>query len=127
LIEVHSQKILSSLLVELPDDKMKRARCIDIYNTGLRKAEPLTQKPGADGPLTGVATRGAGIFEHNCQACHGAGAVGGMGPKLVKSPILKHEESFRETIVHGRGAMPAWGPVLSRQDIADIYAWLLVR
>lgn len=93
----------------------------------LRKAEPLTQKPGADGPLTGVATRGAGIFEHNCQACHGAGAVGGMGPKLVKSPILKHEESFRETIVHGRGAMPAWGPVLSRQDIADIYAWLLVR
>jgi len=41
LIEVHSQKILSSLLVELPDDKMKRARCIDLYNTGLRKAEPL--------------------------------------------------------------------------------------
>jgi hypothetical protein len=41
LIEVHSQKILSSLLVELPDDKMKRARCIDIYNTTLKKAEPL--------------------------------------------------------------------------------------
>jgi len=93
----------------------------------LRKAEPLTQEPVTEGPLTGVATRGAGVFEHNCQACHGAGAVGGMGPKLVKNPILTHEESFRETIVHGRGSMPAWGAVLSHQDIADIYAWLLTR
>jgi len=93
----------------------------------LRKAEPLTQEPVAEGPLTGVATRGAGVFEHNCQACHGAGAVGGMGPKLVKNPILKHEESFWETMVHGRGSMPAWGAVLSHQDIADIYAWLLTR
>jgi len=93
----------------------------------LRKAEPFTQEPVAEGPLTGVATRGAGIFEHNCQACHGAGAVGGMGPKLVKNPILKREESFWETIVHGRGPMPAWGAVLSHQDIADIYAWLLAR
>jgi cytochrome c oxidase cbb3-type subunit III len=93
----------------------------------LRKAEPLTQESVAEGPITGVATRGAGIFERNCQACHGAGAVGGMGPKLVKNPILKHEESFWKTIVHGRGSMPAWGAVLSRQDIADIYAWLVVR
>jgi len=93
----------------------------------LRKAEPFTKEPAAEGPLTGVATRGAGIFEHNCQACHGAGAVGGMGPKLVKNPILKHEESFWETMVHGRGPMPAWGAVLSHQDIADIYAWLSTR
>jgi cytochrome c oxidase cbb3-type subunit III len=93
----------------------------------LRKAEPLTQEPVSEGPLTGIAARGAGIFEHNCQACHGAGAVGGMGPKLVKNPILKHEEFFWETIVHGRGSMPAWGAVLSHQDIADIYAWLLTR
>jgi len=93
----------------------------------LRKAEPLTKEPVAEGPLTGIAARGAGIFEHNCQACHGAGAVGGMGPKLVKHPILKHEESFWETIIHGRGSMPAWGAVLSHQDIADIYAWLMTR
>jgi cytochrome c oxidase cbb3-type subunit 3 len=50
-----------------------------------------------------------------------------MGPKLVKNPILKHEESFWETIVHGRGSMPAWGAVLSHQDITDIYAWLLAQ
>ncbi|MDE3042109.1 MAG: c-type cytochrome [Nitrospirota bacterium] len=93
----------------------------------LRKAEPLTQEPVAEGPLTGVAVRGAGIFEHNCQGCHGTGATGGMGPKLAKNPILKHEDLFWETVLHGRGPMPAWGSVLSRQDIADIHAWLLAR
>ncbi|MEO8341199.1 MAG: c-type cytochrome [Nitrospirota bacterium] len=90
-------------------------------------AAPLTEEPMAEGPLTGVAARGAGIFEHNCQACHGAMAIGGMGPKLVKSQILKHEGLFLETVLYGRGAMPAWGSVLSPQDIADIHAWLETR
>jgi len=93
----------------------------------LRKAEPLTQEPAAEGPVIGVAARGAGLFENNCQACHGAGAMGGMGPKLVKNPILKHEDVFWETVLHGRGPMPAWGSVLSHQDIADIHAWLAAR
>jgi cytochrome c oxidase cbb3-type subunit III len=97
------------------------------FDRELRKAESLTQEPGAEGPLTGVPARGAGIFEHNCQACHGAGAVGGMGPRLVKNPVLTHEKSFWETVVRGRGPMPAWGAVLSHQDIADIHAWLLTR
>lgn len=94
------------------------------FDSELRKAEPLTQEPVQAGPLVGVAVRGAGIFEHNCQACHGAGAIGGMGPKLAKNPILKHEDLFWETVLHGRGPMPAWGLVLSHQDIADVHAWL---
>jgi cytochrome c oxidase cbb3-type subunit 3 len=93
----------------------------------LRKAEPLAPEPAAEGPLVGVASRGVGLFEHNCQACHGVGAMGGMGPKLVKNPILKHEDLFWETVLHGRGPMPAWGSVLSHQDIADIHAWLMTR
>ena len=93
----------------------------------LRKAEPLMQEPAAEGPLVGVAVRGAGIFEHNCQACHGTGATGGFGPKLAKNPILKHEDLFWETVLHGRGPMPAWGAALSHQDIADIHAWLLTK
>ena len=100
---------------------------LPLLDSELRKAEPLTQESAAEGPLTGVATRGAGIFEHNCQACHGAGAVGGMGPKLVKNPILKHEEVFWETVLHGRGPMPSMGAALSHQDIADIHAWLLTQ
>ncbi len=93
----------------------------------LEKAEPLRPELAVEGPLTGVAARGAGIFEHNCQACHGTGAMGGMAPKLAKNPILKQEDLFWETVLHGRGPMPAWGSALSHQDIADIFAWLSTK
>ncbi len=84
------------------------------------------RRPGeaTDGPFTGVADRGAGLFAHNCQACHGEGGVGGAGPELARSTILKNEGAFRDTVLHGRGPMPPWGAVLSHQEIADIHAWL---
>jgi cytochrome c oxidase cbb3-type subunit III len=91
------------------------------------KAEPLKLDSAAEGPIIGVAARGGGIFEHNCQACHGAGAMGGIGPRLAKSPVLKHDDLFWEIVLRGRGPMPAWGSVLNQQDIADIHAWLLTR
>jgi cytochrome c oxidase cbb3-type subunit III len=91
------------------------------------KAEPLEQNSGAEGPIIGVASRGGGMFERNCQACHGAGAMGGMGPRLAKNPVLKHDDLFLETVLHGRGPMPAWGSILNQQEIADIHAWLLTR
>jgi mono/diheme cytochrome c family protein len=96
-------------------------------NHEIGETEPLTQEPAAGGPLVGVAARGADIFANNCQACHGTGAMGGMGPKLAKNPILEHEDLFWETVLHGRGPMPAWGSVLNQQEIADIHAWLLSR
>lgn len=85
------------------------------------------QSEATDGQLTGVAARGAGLFAHNCQACHGEGAVGGAGPKLASSTILKNEGAFWEIVLHGRGPMPAWSALLSQQDIADIHAWLATR
>ncbi len=93
----------------------------------LRQAAPLKQEPASTGPFVGDAARGAGIFEHNCQACHGFSGTGGMGPKLARNPILKHQDLFWETVLHGRGPMPAWGALLNHQDIADIQAWLMTR
>ncbi|HQR12940.1 MAG TPA: c-type cytochrome [Nitrospira sp.] len=87
----------------------------------------VNQSAATDGPLPGVPARGAGLYMHNCQACHGEGAAGGVGPKLAGNMILKHEGAFWETVLHGRGPMPAWGAVLSQQDIADIHAWLATR
>ena len=96
-------------------------------NREMEKTEPLSQTPLAEGSISGVAARGAGVYEHNCQTCHGAEGVGGIGPKLAKNQILKHEDLFLETVLHGRGQMPAWGSMLSHQDIADIHAWLATR
>lgn len=92
----------------------------------LGKAQPLRPQPAAEGPIVGVPARGA-IFAHSCQACHGTGATGGIGPKLAKNPILRQEDLFWETVLHGRGPMPAWESMLSHQDLADIHAWLLTR
>jgi cytochrome c oxidase cbb3-type subunit 3 len=78
----------------------------------------------ADGRPAGEIGRGEIVFTHNCQACHGSGAIGGVGPKLAGNPILGDEDRFWETVLHGRGAMPAWESALSTQDIADIRAWL---
>jgi cytochrome c oxidase cbb3-type subunit 3 len=97
------------------------------FGPELGSSQLLTKETLSDRPVIGVAARGAGVFEHNCQACHGDGAGGGMGPKLARNPILKHEDAFWETVLHGRGPMPAWGTMLSHQDIADIHAWLLSR
>ncbi len=97
------------------------------YEREQRIEEPFAPDGAVGGPVQGVAARGASIFEHNCQACHGVGAAGGMGPKLAKNPILKREDLFWSTVQEGRGPMPAWGAVLNRQDIADLHAWLLTR
>jgi cytochrome c oxidase cbb3-type subunit 3 len=48
-----------------------------------------------------------------------------MGPTLARNAILKNESAFWDTVLHGRGPMPAWRGALSDQDIADIHAWLL--
>jgi cytochrome c oxidase cbb3-type subunit 3 len=94
----------------------------------LAMSKPLSgPRAATDGPLVGVAARGAGLFAHNCQACHGEGAGGGAGPKLARTMILENEGAFWETVLHGRGPMPAWGAVLSHQDIADIHAWLATK
>lgn len=92
-----------------------------------RRMEQSVQGSISVGPLSGVAGRGAGLFAQHCQACHGPDAAGGMGPKLAKSSMLEQEELFQRTVLQGRDPMPAWGAVLSRQDVADIHAWLLTR
>ncbi|MDC8450149.1 MAG: c-type cytochrome [Nitrospira sp.] len=96
-------------------------------DSDLRPAESLKQEAAPSSALVGDAARGARIFEHNCQACHGVRGSVGMGPKLENNPILKQEERFWETVLQGRGPMPAWGSLLNQQDIADIHAWLMSR
>lgn len=88
----------------------------------LRNAEPRSRELSVEGPFIGVDDREAGILEHNCQAGHGAMAVDGIRSKLMKNPILKDEDQFLETVLHGRGPMATWGSVLRPQDLADIHA-----
>ncbi len=88
-------------------------------------AEPLrAPEAAAGGRPAGETGRGEVVYAHNCQACHGSGAAGGVGPRLAGNPILGDENRFWETVLYGRGAMPAWETALSAQEIADVRAWL---
>lgn len=103
------------------------------YHPDLPDQEPVPPAPAEPPPApavaspahpAGVAARGEALYAYNCQACHGAGAAGGVGPKLAGNPILADDHRFRDTVLHGRGAMPAWEAVLGAQDVADLLAWL---
>lgn len=73
---------------------------------------------------SGRVEQGHAIYRQNCLPCHGGTATGGVGPKLAKSPILMDEQRFWSTVLQGRGAMPGWGTMLTKQEIADVHAWL---
>jgi cytochrome c oxidase cbb3-type subunit 3 len=88
-------------------------------------AEPSRAGAAEEGARpAGAVGRGEVVYAHNCQACHGGGAAGGVGPKLAGNPILGDERRFWDTVLHGRGAMPAWESALGMQEIADVRAWL---
>ena len=115
----------AALLVEFLAARFPQAAPASVTLSEIGAAEPLqAEHPSMQERPSGVAQQGAALFANNCQACHGAGAGGGFGPKLAGNPILHRETMFWETVLYGRGPMPAWEHTLSRQDIADIQAWL---
>src|ERR1700742_1839179 len=67
---------------------------------------------------------GQAIFTNVCQGCHmpqAQGAVGaGMYPALAKNDKLETAGYPVAVVTHGQKAMPAFGPLLSDQQIADV-------
>ena len=67
---------------------------------------------------------GKAIFTNICQGCHmpqAQGAVGaGMYPALAKNEKLEVAGYPVAVVVHGQKAMPAFGPLLNDQQIADV-------
>jgi len=96
-----------------------------IREEGPTEAGEAVATPGPAGIMpTGHPQRGAAVYAQNCLPCHGEAAAGGMGPKLAGNAILNNDASFQQTVMRGRGAMPAWGAILKPQEIADVHAWL---
>ena len=73
---------------------------------------------------TGDTTRGEELYNASCVVCHGARATGGIGPRLAGNPVLSNEQVFQKTVSEGRHMMPPLKDALTKQQIADIRAWL---
>ena len=67
---------------------------------------------------------GEALYKGICQGCHmpnAQGAVGaGMYPALAKNPKLEVAGYPIAVVVNGQKAMPAFGSMLSDQQIADV-------
>jgi mono/diheme cytochrome c family protein len=70
-----------------------------------------------------LAVLGEVLYGRHCQACHGLGGEGGMGPALRK---LRDEVAIRRAITLGRPAqgMPALGARLTSGEVQAITTYV---
>jgi mono/diheme cytochrome c family protein len=74
------------------------------------------------------ATRGEKLYATHCTRCHGDNALGSEGPALTGPLFAANWEGVTLNDLHTRiqQTMPADNPgVMSRQDAADVIAYLL--
>lgn len=72
---------------------------------------------------------GTRLFANNCAVCHGADGGGNFGiPNLTDNDWLYggSPETIRETLIGGRaGNMPAWGPIIGEERVAQVTEYVL--
>ena len=74
----------------------------------------------ADAAAAAELDDGRRVYVQYCAACHGSDGQGGVGPKLAEGEVVERypdRAAHRQVVVDGRGQMPAWGGVLSDDDI----------
>ena len=79
-------------------------------------------------PDAEAAKRGEPLYNQNCLACHGEGARGGIGPNLVRSVLVLHDDDDSEIAKVIRGGRPQAGmppfTELTEQQQHDIAEYL---
>jgi len=81
--------------------------------------------PDAAESLAQLAEAGGDIYRSRCILCHGK--AGGRGPNLFGTKLSK--EQFVGIAINGRKGtqMPAFGYVLSPDDLAKVHAFVTSR
>jgi len=87
-----------------------------------------------DQAFDGATNRGQIIYQTNCQGCHDDPSVnlrvkppdlhGLYSRKSPPSGAPITDEQVRKTIQQGRGIMPPFGHVFSKEDLDDLIAYL---
>jgi quinoprotein glucose dehydrogenase len=88
-----------------------------------------TEAPGANRPRARAAvgsSPGAALYAENCAGCHGANreGMGGSVPPLQGVVQRLGSQTVLETVAGGRGQMPAFGGMLSNDQLSEIIAYL---
>jgi cytochrome c6 len=92
--------------------------------TALALTLPLSPALAAD-PSPEDIDQGRALYDESCATCHGRDMVtsGVAAPDLRKFP--KDDESrFRNSVLQGKGGMPAWRDKLSDADLQLLWAYI---
>ncbi|MGD9664810.1 MAG: PQQ-dependent dehydrogenase, methanol/ethanol family [Novosphingobium sp.] len=112
---------------DLPDYRVQQRRVLIFALNGSAKLPPKPVTPPA--PVDAdyksnpaLETKGSGLFNANCLACHGIGGISGGGaPDLTQSPVLLDADTFK-AIVQGGALRDNGMPQFSKFSDADIEA-----
>lgn len=93
-----------------------------------RDGEAVRPRVDAIVALPRDAEAGATTFADRCAGCHGPdGGGSGFAPSLFERVPSRDDLSIVQTLLQGRGQMPAWGEVLDDHALADVLGFLRDR
>jgi len=88
----------------------------------------LADEPGPGGTKPPIARSGEEVYRTYCQACHMADAKGAVGaaafPPLANNPRLATTGYTAYMIANGKGGMPWFRDVLSKDQARELIAYL---
>jgi mono/diheme cytochrome c family protein len=93
-----------------------------------RDGEAVRPRVDAIVALPRDAEAGATTFAERCAGCHGPDGNGSaFAPSLFERVPMRDDASVVQTLLQGRGQMPAWGDVLPDPALADVLGFLRGR
>jgi len=102
---------------------------LGLVATGCKSGPP----PEPLSSLNAQQAHGHAVFQERCAACHYDRQTGSLhGPSLLgmyKKPSLPsgtpaNDDRVTDTVLHGRGLMPAMGNTMDPQEMDDLLAYL---
>lgn len=88
-------------------------------------ASGLAQDSGAKLFAPEQIKRGAALYATNCSTCHGVRMTGPEWAIDLNTFPRDNRARFVDSVTHGKNTMPPWGDVLSPEEIAALWTYVV--
>jgi mono/diheme cytochrome c family protein len=88
-------------------------------------ASAIAQESAAQSFAPEQIKRGAALYAKNCATCHGSRMKGPEWAIDLNTFPRDDRARFVDSVTHGKNTMPPWGDVLSPDDIAALWSYVV--
>ncbi len=74
-----------------------------------------------------AVSAGSEIYKEKCAECHGPRMVSTGGAADLRELRADERPRFEKSVTEGKNQMPAWGGVLSDEEIGQLWAYVRSR